>query len=90
MRKHIRKIKHTFSENFLYRLNIFMLIVCAFLMTNPFTYLIMLGLYIPMAIPLWFQKITLKEKILWSVVPMSIPTIIFLLFILGDFFALPK
>jgi hypothetical protein len=86
MRKRIQKIKHSFSENFLYRLNIFMVIVCAFLMINPFTYLIMLGLYIPMAIPLWFQKISLKEKILWSVVPMSIPTIIYLMFIFGNFF----
>ena len=86
MRKTIRRIKNTFSENFLYRLNIVMLIVCAFLMINPFTYLIMLGLYVTMAIPLWFQKISLKERILWSVVPMSIPTIIYLFFILGNFF----
>lgn len=86
MRKRIKRINHTLSENFLYRLNIFMLIVCAFLMINPFTYLIMLGLYVPMAIPLWFQKISLKEKILWSIVPMSIPTIIYLFFILGNFF----
>jgi hypothetical protein len=86
MRKRVQKIKHSFSENFLYRLNIFMVIVCAFLMINPRTYLIMLGLYIPMAIPLWFQKISLKEKILWSVVPICIPTMVYLLSILGNFF----
>lgn len=85
MKKRIQKIKHTFSENFLYGLNIFMLIICAFLMINPFTYLIMLGLYIAMAIPLWFQKISLKEKLLWSIVPMSVPTSIYLLFILWNY-----
>jgi hypothetical protein len=74
--------KESHSKKFVYRLNVVMLILCAFLMIQPTTYPIMLGLYIVMAIPLWVFKLDTKVKLLWTIVPMSIPTFLYLVYLL--------
>ena len=49
------------------------LIVCAFLMANPFFLLIMTSVYGLLIFPYWFHKLPIKNKIWWTFVPISIP-----------------
>lgn len=49
------------------------LIVCAFLMANPFFLLIMTSVYGLLIFPYWFHKLPLKNKIWWTFVPICLP-----------------
>jgi ribosomal protein S18 acetylase RimI-like enzyme len=49
------------------------LIACAALMANPFFLLIMTSVYGLMIFPYWFHKLPIKNKIWWTIVPISLP-----------------
>src|SRR5574343_130796 len=49
------------------------LIVCVVLMANPFLLLIMTSVYGLLIFPYWFHKLPIKNKIWWTLVPISIP-----------------